>query len=45
MTKKNYNQPQVQIIQILLESMILAGSPVVDLGGTPIPGGDPGSSI
>ena len=44
MTKKNYNQPQVQIIQMLLESMILVGS-VSDLGGTPIPSGDPGESI
>lgn len=27
MTKKVYNQPQVHVAQIALESMVLAGSP------------------
>ena len=27
MTKKIYNQPEVQVAQIALESMVLAGSP------------------
>jgi hypothetical protein len=27
MTKKIYNQPQVQVAHIALESMVLAGSP------------------
>lgn len=43
--KRNYNQPQVQIAQVCTESIILAGSPDVSIGGDPIGGGDPGNSI
>ena len=42
--KKNYNQPEVQVARIALESMVLAGSPAPGFSGDPI-GGDPGSGI
>ena len=38
MTKKFYNQPQVQVAQIALESMVLAGSPTETLGKYDIEG-------
>ena len=31
--KRIYNQPEVQVAQIALESMVLAGSPAVDTMG------------
>ena len=34
MTKKIYNQPEVQVAQIALESMVLAGSPAGPARGT-----------
>ena len=33
MTKKIYNQPEVQVAQIALESMVLAGSPAGPASG------------
>ena len=32
--KKHYNQPEVQVAQIALESMVLAGSPAGPASGT-----------
>ncbi len=42
--KKYYNQPEVNVASIALESMVLAGSPAPGFSGDPI-GGDPGSAI
>ena len=33
MTKKIYNQPEVQVAQVALASMVLAGSPAGDTMG------------
>ena len=48
--KKHYNQPEVNVASIALESMILAGSPGPVFngdsnGGDPIGGGDAGQGI
>ncbi len=47
--KKHYNQPEVNVASIALESMILAGSPGSGEGGDTISfepgGGDPGQGI
>ncbi len=41
MTKKIYNQPEVLVARIALESMVLAGSPVAPAGDQmPIGDGD-----
>jgi hypothetical protein len=42
--KKHYNQPEVNVASIALQSMVLAGSPNPGFSGEPI-GGDPGSGI
>ena len=36
--KRIYNQPEVQVAQVALESMVLAGSPANTLGIIPIEG-------
>ena len=42
--RKAYNQPEVNVASIALQSMVLAGSPGPGFSGDPI-GGDPGSGI
>ena len=40
--KKNYNQPNVEVVEVLATSLMQAGSPGLNVSGDPIPSGGGG---
>ena len=40
--KKNYNKPVVELMQMMPGSMVMAGSPGLNVSGDPIPSGGGG---